>query len=42
MFILENGDVFYDSVIILEFLDFIVGGNCLFLVGEVWFKVLCD
>ncbi|MEM5585348.1 MULTISPECIES: glutathione S-transferase family protein [unclassified Roseibium] len=40
--ILENGDVLYDSAVILEYLDFLAGGNTLFPDGEARFSVLRD
>lgn len=40
--ILENGDVLYDSAVILEYLDFIAGGSHLFPAAEARFKVLRD
>lgn len=38
--ILENGDVLYDSAVILEYLDFVAGGDRLFPAGEARFAVL--
>lgn len=38
--ILENGDVLYDSAVILEYLDFLAGGGKLFPAGEARFAVL--
>lgn len=38
--ILENGDVLYDSAVILEYLDFLAGGDKLFPAGEARFAVL--
>lgn len=38
--VLENGDVLYDSAVILEYLDFLAGGGKLFPEGEARFKVL--
>ena len=38
--ILENGDVLYDSAVILEYLDFLAGGEKLFPAGEARFAVL--
>jgi glutathione S-transferase len=32
--VLENGDVIYDSSVILEYLDFLAGGGKLFPQGE--------
>lgn len=40
--ILENGDVLYDSAVILEYLDFIAEKGQLFPEGEARFKVLRD
>ncbi len=40
--VLENGDVLYDSAVILEYLDFLAGGNRLFPAGEARFAVLRD
>lgn len=40
--VLENGDVLYDSAVILEYLDFLAGGNRLFPEGEARFAVLRD
>lgn len=40
--VLENGDVLYDSAVILEYLDFLAGGGKLFPEGEARFKVLRD
>lgn len=40
--ILENGDVLYDSAVILEYLDFLAGGGRLFPEGEARFAVLRD
>jgi glutathione S-transferase len=40
--ILENGDVLYDSAVIVEYLDFLAGGGKLFPAGEARFKVLRD
>ncbi|WP_269580661.1 glutathione S-transferase family protein [Roseibium sp. Sym1] len=40
--ILENGDVLYDSAVILEYLDFVAGGGKLFPEGEARFAVLRD
>lgn len=40
--VLENGDVLYDSAVILEYLDFLAGGNKLFPAGEARFAVLRD
>ncbi|MEP1932685.1 MAG: glutathione S-transferase family protein [Roseibium sp.] len=40
--VLDNGDVVYDSAVILEYLDFLAGGNKLFPTGEARFKVLRD
>lgn len=39
--VLENGDVLYDSAVILEYLDFL-GGGTLFPQGEARFAVLRD
>ncbi|CTQ51893.1 putative GST-like protein YibF [Roseibium album] len=38
----ENGEVLYDSAVILEYLDFLAGGNKLFPAGEARFAVLRD
>jgi len=38
--ILENGEVYYDSAVILEYLDFLAGGGRLFPAGEARFAVL--
>lgn len=40
--ILENGDVLYDSSVILEYVDFLAGGGKLFPEGEARFPVLRD
>ncbi|MBO6894198.1 MAG: glutathione S-transferase family protein [Roseibium sp.] len=40
--ILENGDVLYDSAVILEYLDHLAGGNKLFPTGDARFAVLRD
>ncbi|TYC55761.1 glutathione S-transferase [Rhodobacterales bacterium] len=40
--ILENGDVLYDSAVILEYVDFLAGGGKLFPLGEERFPVLRD
>ncbi len=40
--ILENGEVLYDSSVILEYLDFVAGGSKLFPEGEARFAVLRD
>ena len=40
--VLENGDGLYDSAVILEYLDFLAGGNRLFPAGEARFAVLRD
>ncbi|MEO1116202.1 MAG: glutathione S-transferase family protein, partial [Pseudomonadota bacterium] len=40
--VLESGDVLYDSAVILEYLDFLAGGNKLFPDGEARFAVLRD
>ncbi len=40
--VLENGDVIYDSSVILEYLDFLAGGGKLFPQGEARFPVLRD
>ncbi|WP_305987283.1 glutathione S-transferase family protein [Roseibium sp. MMSF_3544] len=40
--ILDNGDVIYDSAVILEYLDFMAGGGKLFPSGEARFTVLRD
>ncbi|WP_417712376.1 glutathione S-transferase family protein [Roseibium aggregatum] len=40
--VLENGDVLYDSSVILEYLDFLAGGGKLFPEGEARFPVLRD
>lgn len=40
--ILENGEVLYDSSVILEYLDFLAGGGRLFPEGEARFAVLRD
>ncbi|WP_306141381.1 glutathione S-transferase family protein [Roseibium sp. MMSF_3412] len=40
--VLENGDVLYDSAVILEYLDFLAGGGKLFPLGEARFAVLRD
>jgi glutathione S-transferase len=38
----ENGEVLYDSAVILEYLDFLAGGDKLFPAGEARFAVLRD
>lgn len=38
--VLENGDVLYDSAVIIEYLDFLAGGGNLFPEGEARFAVL--
>lgn len=40
--VLENGEVIYDSAVILEYLDFLAGGGKLFPAGEDRFLVLRD
>ncbi len=40
--LLENGEVLYDSSVILEYLDFLAGGEKLFPAGEARFTVLRD
>jgi len=40
--ILEDGDILYDSAVILEYLDFLAGSGRLFPEGEARFKVLRD
>lgn len=40
--VLDNGDVLYDSAVILEYLDFLAGGGRLFPEGEARFAVLRD
>ncbi len=40
--ILENGDVLFDSAVILEYLDYVAGGGKLFPQGEARFAVLRD
>ncbi len=40
--ILEDGDVIYDSAVIVEYLDFLAGGGKLFPSGEARFAVLRD
>lgn len=40
--VLENGEVLYDSAVILEYLDFLAGGGKLFPQGEARFLVLRD
>lgn len=40
--ILENDEVLYDSAVILEYLDFLAGGNKLFPAGEARFAILRD
>lgn len=40
--VLENGDVLYDSAVIIEYLDFLAGGGKLFPEGEARFAVLRD
>lgn len=40
--ILENGDVLYDSAVIVEYLDFLAGGGRLIPAGEARFAVLRD
>ncbi|GAB4521067.1 MAG: glutathione S-transferase [Roseibium sp.] len=40
--VLENGDVLYDSAVILEYLDYLAGGGRLFPTGEARFAVLRD
>jgi glutathione S-transferase len=40
--VLENGDVIYDSSVILEYLDFLAGGGKLFPQGAARFPVLRD
>ncbi|WP_299472886.1 glutathione S-transferase N-terminal domain-containing protein [uncultured Roseibium sp.] len=40
--VLENGDVLYDSAVILEYLDHLAGGSNLFPEGEAKFAVLRD
>jgi len=40
--LLENGDVLYDSAVILEYLDHLAGGGKLFPAGEARFAVLRD
>jgi glutathione S-transferase len=38
----ENGEVLYDSAVIVEYLDFLAGGDKLFPAGEARFAVLRD
>ncbi|PVB60289.1 glutathione S-transferase N-terminal domain-containing protein [Labrenzia sp. 011] len=40
--VLEDGEVLYDSAVIVEYLDFIAGGDRLFPAGEARFAVLRD
>ena len=40
--VLENGEVIYDSSVILEYLDFLAGGGKLFPKGEARYLVLRD
>ncbi|MES0880692.1 glutathione S-transferase family protein [Roseibium sp. SCP14] len=40
--ILENGEVLYDSAVILEYLDFLAGGGKILPAGEARFTVLRD
>ncbi len=40
--VLENGEVIYDSSVILEYLDFLAGGGKLFPQGEARYLVLRD
>ncbi|WP_428647726.1 glutathione S-transferase family protein [Roseibium sp.] len=40
--ILEDGDVLFDSAVILEYLDFLAGGSKLFPEGKARFAVLRD
>jgi glutathione S-transferase len=40
--VLEDGDVLYDSAVILEYLDYLAGGGKLFPHGEARFAVLRD
>ncbi|MCV0424500.1 MAG: glutathione S-transferase family protein [Roseibium sp.] len=40
--ILDNGEVLYDSAVILEYLDWLAGGNKLFPTGEARFIALRD
>jgi glutathione S-transferase len=40
--ILDNGEVLFDSSVILEYLDWLAGGNKLFPSGEVRFAALRD
>jgi len=40
--VLENGDVLYDSSVIVEYFDFLAGGGKLFPEGEARFAVLRD
>jgi glutathione S-transferase len=40
--VLENGEVLYDSSVILEYLDFLAGGGKLFPDGEARYLVLRD
>ncbi|MCG7391873.1 glutathione S-transferase family protein [Microvirga sp. ACRRW] len=40
--ILENGEVLYDSRVIVEYLDFLAGGNRIYPAGEARFTALRD